>query len=119
MDDGRDDLPAAGAIRVRELSFAEPGLPDLWARLLAASDVRPITQTFAFQKLWRETYEVEQLLLLAAERDGETVAIAPFFATGGMVFFLGVGEADYHDLIGAGHDPDVVTALVKEAMERT
>jgi len=112
-------VTADGTITVRELSFDEPGLPDLWARLLATSDVRPITQTFPFQKLWSETYEVEQLLLLAAERNGETVAIAPFFATGGMVFFLGVGEADYHDVIGAGHDPDVTTALVLAARERT
>jgi len=112
-------VTAGGAITVRELSFDEPGLPALWDRLLAASDVRPITQTFAFQKLWRETYEVEQLLPLAAERNGATVAIAPFFATGGMVFFLGVGEADYHDVIGAGHDPDVMAALVAAAMERT
>jgi CelD/BcsL family acetyltransferase involved in cellulose biosynthesis len=111
-------VTAAAAIMVRELSFDEPGLPDLWARLLAASPVRPITQTFEFQKLWWETYEVEQLLLLAAERNGETVAIAPWFATGGMVFFLGVGEADYHDIVGAGHDPDVVTALLAAAAER-
>ncbi|MBU6310255.1 MAG: GNAT family N-acetyltransferase, partial [Planctomycetes bacterium] len=114
MDEGRDELPA-GSITVRALSFDEPGLPAVWERLLAASDVRPITQTFDFQKLWRETYEVEQLLLLAAERDGETVAIAPWFATGGMVFFLGVGEADYHDIVGAGQDADVVTALVAAA----
>jgi CelD/BcsL family acetyltransferase involved in cellulose biosynthesis len=111
-------VSAAAAITVRPLSFDEPGLPELWARLLAASPVRPITQTFAFQKTWRETYDVPQLLLLAAERDGEMVAIAPWFATGGMVFFLGVGEADYHDILGAGHDPDVVTALVAAAAER-
>ncbi len=117
MDEGRDELPA-GSITVRALSFDEPGLPAVWERLLAASDVRPITQTFDFQKLWRETYEVEQLLLLAAERDGETVAIAPWFATGGMVFFLGVGEADYHDIVGAGQDADVVTALVAAAAAR-
>ena len=108
----------AAAITVRELSFEDPDLPDLWARLLAASPVRPITQTFPFQQVWRGTYEVEQLLLLAAERDGETVAVAPWFATGGMVFFLGAGEADYHDIVGAGHDPDVVTALVAAAAER-
>ncbi len=111
-------MTGGGAIAVWAISFDEPGLPDLWARLLAASPVRPITQTFEFQRLWCETYAPEQPLLLVAERDGEPVAIAPFFAAGGMVFFLGVGEADYHDVVGAGHDPDVVTALVAAAVER-
>ena len=111
-------MTAGGAITVRDVSFSEPGLSEAWARLLAGSDVRPITQTFAFQKVWWKTYDVPQLLLLAAERGGEIVAIAPFYATGGMVFFLGVGEADYHDIIGAGHDPDVITALVAAARER-
>lgn len=111
-------MTAGGTIAVREFSFEEPDLPDVWARLLAASPVRPITQTFAFQRAWRETYEVEQPLLLLAERDGVPVAIAPLFAAGGMVFFIGVGEADYHDIIGAGHDADVVTALVQAAADR-
>lgn len=106
-------------LTVREIGFDDPGLPAIWKRLLAASDTRPISQTWEFQRLWSRTYEVEQLLLMAVDRGGETVAIAPLFAAGGMVFFLGVGEADYHDFIGAGHDPDVTTAVIAAAMERT
>lgn len=108
----------AAPLTVREIDFDDPGLPEVWGRLLSRSDTRPISQTWEFLRLWSRTYEVEQLLLLAVDRGGETVAIAPLFVAGGMIFFLGVGEADYHDFLGAGHDSDVVTAIVAAAMER-
>ena len=112
-------MSAGTAIVVRDLRFDDPNLPALWESLLARSPVRPPSQTFDFLRLWAATYPVEQLLLLAADRDGETVAIAPFFATGGMVFFLGVGEADYHDLVGAGDDVEALAALLAAARDRT
>lgn len=105
-------------ITVRELDFDSPGLPALWATLREASDTQPLTQTFAWQRLWWETFPAGHLLLLAAERFGKTVAIAPFYATDGMVFFLGIGEGDHHDFLGAAHDPDILTALLRAAMER-
>jgi len=110
-------VTAGGPITVRPLAFADGGLADAWRRLLSRSDTRPISQTLEFLEVWTASYGVDQLLLLGAERDGELVAIAPWFCTGGMVFFLGVGEADYHDLVGDGHDPNVVTALVASAAE--
>jgi len=108
---------SAGPVTVQPLSFDDPALPETWARLLTASDTRSITQTLEWQRIWRATYERGTLLLLAAERGGETVAIAPLFCDEGMVFFTGVGEADWHDVLGAGHDPDVLTALLAAARD--
>jgi len=111
---------AAGSPRpvtVRLLSFDDPGLPEVWARLFAASDMRAITQTLEWQRTWWSVFAKGTLLLLAAEREGETLAIAPFFCDEGMVFFTGVGEADWHDVLGAGHDADVLTPLLEAAME--
>ena len=107
------------AVTVRELCYDDPALPAFWSRLFVASDVRAITQTLEWQRTWWRTVGRGTLLLLAAERDGVPVAIAPFFCEEGMVFFVGVGEADWHDVLGAGHDPDVLTALLAAAIERT
>lgn len=111
---------AAGgpAVTVRESSFDDPSLPGTWSGLLAASDVRAITQTLEWQRTWWSVYRRGTLLLLVAERDGEPVAIAPWFCDEGMVFFTGVGEADWHDVLGAGHDPDVLAALLAAARDR-
>lgn len=107
----------AGAVTVRLLSFDDPALPATWARLLAASDMRSITQTLEWQRTWWASFSKGTLLLLAADRGGETVAVAPLFCDEGMVFFTGVGEADWHDVLGAGHDPDVLTALLGAARD--
>lgn len=107
----------AAGVTVRPISFDAPGLHRLWNDLLTRSDTRPISQTYEFHRVWAGVYPVEQVLLLAAERAGEVVAIAPLYVAGGMVFFHGSGEADYHDIIGAGHDPDVVTALLAAAAD--
>ncbi len=108
---------SSGPVTVRPLSFEDPGLPAVWGRLFAASDMRSITQTLEWQRTWWSVFAKGTLLLLAAERDGETVAIAPLFCDEGMVFFTGVGEADWHDVLGAGHDVDVLAALLAAAME--
>lgn len=113
------DAARGPAVTVRELRYDDPGLPAVWARLFATSDMRSITQTLEWHRTWWGTLGRGKLLLLAAEWDGEPVAIAPFFCDGGMVFFVGVGEADWHDVLGAGRDPDVLTALLAAAIERT
>ena len=105
-------------ITVRELSFDDPALPAVWERLLLASDTRAVSQTFEWQRLWHETFHRGPLILLAADRAGTTVAIAPFFTEAGMVYFLGVGEADQHDFLGECSDPDILAALLRAAMDR-
>ena len=106
-------------VTVRRLSFDDPGLPAVWDRLYAHSDSQRLSQTFPWHRVWHATYPTPTLLLLAAERAGEIVAIAPLYATEGMVFFLGVGEADLHDFLGAAHEPGVMEALLAAAIEHT
>ena len=105
-------------ITVRELSFDDPALPAVWERLLDASDTRAVSQTFEWQRIWYETFYRGRLILLAADRKGSPVAIAPFFTDAGMVYFLGVGEADQHDFLGECYDSDILAALMREAMSR-
>jgi len=105
-------------ITVRELSFDDPALPAVWEALLDASDTRPLSQTLEWQRLWHETFRRGRLLLLAAERNGSTVAIAPFFTEAEMIYFLGVGEADQHDFLGDCQDPDILAALMRAAIRR-
>lgn len=112
-------MTAGAPITVRELSFDDPALPALWERLFAASDTRPLSQTLDWQRVWQAVHPVPRMLLLAADCCGETVAIAPLYAVEGMVFFLGIGEADQHDFLGAGHDADVVAALLAAARDLT
>jgi len=114
--------PAGGdtdqPITVRELSFDDPALPSVWERLLDASDTCLLSLTLEWQRLWHETFRRGRLLLLAAERNGSTVAVAPFFTEAGMIYFLGVGEADHYDFLGECYDPDILAALMREAMSR-
>jgi CelD/BcsL family acetyltransferase involved in cellulose biosynthesis len=118
MSAGHDGGDTDQPITVRALSFDDPNLPGVWARLLEASDTQLISQSFEWQRVWHETLLRGDLLLLAADRDGSTVAIAPFYTEAGMVYFLGVGEADSHDVLGDGHDPDILAALLRDAMSR-
>jgi len=110
---------AAAGVVVREVAFDDPGLEPRWERLLAASDTRPLSQSWDWQRLWWESVGRGRRLLLVAEREGIPVAIAALIALEGMVFFAGAGEADQGDLIGAGHDPVVLTALLAAARDRT
>ena len=118
-----DRMPPSGGcaaadppVTVRQIAFDAPDLPQVWARVFAASDVRSITQTLEWQRTWWSVYARGTLLLLAAERNGETVAIAPFFCDSGMVFFAGAGEADWHDILGESRDVDVLSAILEAAM---
>jgi CelD/BcsL family acetyltransferase involved in cellulose biosynthesis len=115
---GAASVPGAG-VTVREVTFDTPGLEAIWERLLEASDTRLLPQSFVWQRLWWDTLGRGRLVLLLAERAGEPVAIAPLCALEGMLFFLGAGETDQGDFIGAGHDPAVLTALLAAARERT
>lgn len=108
-----------GDVVVREVDLADPALPPIWERLLARSPTRPITQSLAWHRAWAATFPVERFLVLLAEREGEPVALASLFTDEGMVFFLGAGEADYHDLLGDSHDVAAVAALLAAAIDRT
>ena len=107
----RDATP----ITVREWSYDDPLLPSLWDSLLARSDTKPVTQSLEWHQAWWASRGRGRLLLLAAELAAEPVAIAPLFADHGMVFFVGAGEADCHDMLGVVHDPAVLASLLATA----
>jgi len=110
---------SAPPITVRELCYDDQHLPALWNSLLERSDARPVTQTLEWQRVWWSTHGRGRLLLLAAERGGETIAIAPLFAEHGMIFFVGASSADYHDVLGTAHEPAVLAELLAAARNRT
>lgn len=91
-------------------------LPQKWNALLAKGSSDVIFLTWQWQKAWWETFGREQLLLIAAEQDGEPIAIAPLFADNGMIYFVGSGGSDYLDFIGDISDAEVLEALLQTAV---
>ena len=88
---------------------------DAWNTLLHRGDTDAVYLTWHWQRSWWETLGRGRLLLIAAERAGQVVAVAPFYADSGMLFFVGSGVSDYMDFIGDIGDPDVLDALLRTA----
>jgi CelD/BcsL family acetyltransferase involved in cellulose biosynthesis len=112
-------LTAAVTTRLIQ-GFDDPTFgPDEWERLLRAGNPGDIYLTWHFQRAWWETLGEGTLLLTAAEREGEIVALAPLYTSCGMVYFLGSAfESDYLDFVGDISDPTVLDALLLAARER-
>src|SRR5689334_16014636 len=91
--------------------------PGLWAKLLALGDTDEPGLTWHWLRAWWQTLGQGTLLLIAGEREGQVVALAPLYVHGGMVFFLGAGESDYLDFVGDSDAPGVLTALLATARE--
>ena len=117
---GPDQMSGVEGLRVRVLGgFDAPSCPpDVWNRLLARGNTDVVCLTWEYQRSWWETFGYGKLLLLAAERDGEVVAIAPFFVDQGEVSFVGTGAADYLDFVGCVDEPDVLEGLLTAGQER-
>lgn len=97
-------------------SFDDPMLgAEQWNLLVRVGDTDVIFLTWHMQRAWWETVGRGQLLLIAAERCGQIVAIAPLYAEHGMVFFVGSGNSDYLDFIGDVSAPETLTALLATA----
>jgi CelD/BcsL family acetyltransferase involved in cellulose biosynthesis len=105
------------SVRCRLLSgFDDPVCsPANWDCLLRRGETDTIALTRGWAQAWWQTLGEGALLLTAAERAGETIALAPFYSVGGMVYFLGTGESDYLDFIGDTSDPQVLPGLLQEA----
>jgi len=88
-----------------------------WREVQAKGTAVEVFQTIEWQQAWWETFGRGRLILILVERDGEAVALAPLFADGGMVFFVGSGGSDYLDFIGDISDPDVLDAILVSARE--
>ena len=86
--------------------------PAVWNALVSRGGTDAIFLTWEWQKAWWDSFERRGLLLLGAERDGQLVAIAPFFAEEGMIYFVGSGGSDYLDFAGAISAPEVLDGLL-------
>lgn len=108
-------VPATITTRVLN-GFDDPSFtPTDWERVLAAGQSDVVFLTWHWQSAWWETFGRGELLLIVAERDGDAVALAPFFAEAGMLYFTGSGGSDYLDFVGDISDPEILDALLIEA----
>jgi CelD/BcsL family acetyltransferase involved in cellulose biosynthesis len=90
-----------------------------WNHLVMNSPGATLFQTLAWQRAWWETFGRGQLLVLAAYQGGRLSAIAPLFAEGGMVFFVGSGGSDYLDFLGDRLPAEVLSAMLDTARAHT
>src|ERR1051326_206306 len=108
-------------VRTRILQgFDDPSFGrDDWNALLRTGPTDHPFLTWEYQRAWRESCGVGELLLIVAERDGKVVALAPFFTDSDMIYFQGTDfESDCLDFIGDISDPDVLDALLDTARSR-
>ncbi len=98
----------SGRVRRRRLSSRT---------LAAAAGARGDERRFSYPRLVKgvvgDWLERASCSWSPPELSGEIVALGPFYTHNGMVYFVGVGEADYFDFIGDIHDPEVVQALLQ------
>ena len=92
--------------------------PEQWNALLHRGNTDAVFLTWEYQRAWWESFQRTGLLLIAAVRDGQLLAIAPFFTEEGMVYFVGSGGSDYLDFIGDTSDPAVLDLLLATARDR-
>ncbi|MGI8603238.1 MAG: GNAT family N-acetyltransferase [Verrucomicrobiales bacterium] len=89
-----------------------------WNALLSLGGTNTLFLTWEYQRAWWNSFERTGQLLIAAERDGQLIAIAPFFADEGIVYFIGSGGSDYLDFVGDTSDPAVLDLLLAAARNR-
>ena len=92
--------------------------PAVWNALLARGGTDAPFLTWEWQKAWWESFDRSGLLLIGAARDGDLLAVAPFFAEEGMIYFVGSGGSDYLDFIGDISAPEVLDGLLAHAKSR-
>src|SRR2546423_215947 len=107
-------------VRTRILQgFDDPtfGLEE-WEQLVSRGNGDNIYLTWQWQRAWWSASGTGDLLLILAEQDGQVVALAPFYAAKGMVYFTCTGfESDRLDFIGDVSDPNVLDAILETARQ--
>jgi CelD/BcsL family acetyltransferase involved in cellulose biosynthesis len=86
-----------------------------WNELVRKGPSNVIFLTYQYQKAWWQTFGRGRLLLIAALDGEEVTAIAPFFADGNMIFFVGSGGSDYLDFIGEHSRPGALEGVLLTA----
>jgi CelD/BcsL family acetyltransferase involved in cellulose biosynthesis len=87
-----------------------------WMNLLQQSNTNTVNLTWKWQRMWWESFGKGELLLLLAEKNGEPVALAPFFTKSGMIYNL--CPEDSLDIIGDITDPEILDALLISARKK-
>ena len=107
------------SVKTRRLEgFDDPRVGrERWNGLLQAGSSPLVFLTWEWQHAWWQSFGRGQLLLMAAEANGELVALAPFFTEAGMIYFVGSGGSDYLDFIGQTAEAEVVEALLEAARQ--
>ena len=108
------------AIQTKILSgFDDPSFGrEQWEELLRAGETDTIFLTWEWQRTWWEVFGRGRLLLVVAEREGQPVALAPFYTDEGMIYFVGSGFESYRlDFVGDTSDPEVLDALLETARD--
>jgi len=111
-------VTAGAALRTRLLDgFDDPAFDrNRWNALVLSAAVPSPYLTWEAQRAWHDVYGTGELMLIAAEQDGEVVAVAPFRAVEGLVEFNGTSfELDRLDVLGEVSDPDTLLALLDAA----
>jgi CelD/BcsL family acetyltransferase involved in cellulose biosynthesis len=109
-------MPAMDSQIVAEVltGFDDPALvPRVWTALLERGPTNAVNLTWHWQRCWWEAFGHGQLLLIAARRRCEIVAVAPLFADSGMVF--NICPEDHLDFVGDVSDPAVLDAILTTA----
>jgi len=111
-------VAAAGVELLDDLELRS--LPaETWQRLLARSAAPTPFMTGEWLRAWWRCFGRGRLLALLVRRGGEPVLLAPLFADGGMVFFVGAGGSDYLDFPGAPAAPDTLAEVIAAARDLT
>ena len=100
--------------------FNDPMLSaEVWSALQYKGSGNTVFMTWHWQKAWWEVFGRGKLLLLLAVKNDQPVTLAPLFADGGMLFFVGSGGSDYLDFIGDTSDPEIINGLLSFAIKNT
>lgn len=105
------------AIQIIRLNgFDDPRLSRAdWDALVARSASDVVFLTWAWQSAWWEVFGRGELLLIAAQRDGAIISVAPLFTEAGMIYPVGSGGSDYLDFLGDTSEPEVLASLLDHA----
>ena len=84
-----------------------------WNKLLVSGDTDTVNLTWDWQRSWWKSFGRGKLLLVIAERNGYSIALAPLFSDQGMIYNL--FPEDALDFVGDISDSSVLDAILETA----
>lgn len=114
---GAVTLPMGISVRLLA-GFDDPALADdAWHGLLPQGPTDTLFLTPCWQRTWWQVFGRGQLLLVGIFQGDALVGLAPLFADGDMVFFVGSGGSDYLDFVGQIDGADVLAEVLAVARD--